>query len=323
MVYFFSVAMTFLYQVDTADHRKLEEFEAKRLQESLGLPSSYTEKDCQSVIMDYFKLVSSMDIVYHASYSVVESFADWSHHSHTVYRAEVPRETRRLIQLVINGVPLDDNFAEYLHSGRGDIRAVWCFTPVSQVLSPAQDPIPTLPFGSNHQDFYFLHTNEAGFFQCVCTDLEVIARILYRGKNCCFLVSLTSYGPYRYMAAMERLDDIIAILAWIVSEFHEVNTYHPRTNAVMRAWVSRFSSHPYELLLARAYNLRLYQSGEHPKPTKHGYVVYPHVYVPCGKHYFRHSYQSDQMFPPHCSNIFCLLWTSIKDTGQRRRFLSI
>jgi len=170
MVYFFSVAMTFLYQVDTADHRKLEEFEAKRLQESLGLPSSYTEKDCQSVIMDYFKLVSSMDIVYHASYSVVESFADWSHHSHTVYRAEVPRETRRLIQLVINGVPLDDNFAEYLHSGRGDIRAVWCFTPVSQVLSPAQDPIPTLPFGSNPQDFHFLHTNEAGFFSaCVQT----------------------------------------------------------------------------------------------------------------------------------------------------------
>lgn len=168
------------------------------------------------------------------------------------------RSRLRDIMTDSNGAQLLDNYTECASSGHGAI-ANQCFQFIRQfqVLPPEDVRVP----GCNPNDVaLFVSAQETFYTRCV-KDLSIITTILHRRFHCCRNVSCSSHNPYRYMAASNRLDILITILEWIVSEYVLVpipNSYDTR-----RLCMARYDQFPYKGLLAQAYNLRLYQSNVH------------------------------------------------------------
>jgi len=95
---------------------------------------------------------------------------------------------------------------------------------------------------------------------------------------------------------LERLDAIIAILEWIVSQFYETHDHYVPQGNSSKLWLSRFVDKPYESLLAYAYHVRLYQAKRHTewiRVCKHNYNV-----TECQDHVIS-DYYGDVLFDHH------------------------
>jgi len=100
------------------------------------------------------------------------------------------------------------------------------------------------------------------------------------------------------VVASRRLDALITILEWIVSEYVVVpisNSYN--SSDPRRLCMARYDQFPYEGLLAQAYNLRLYQSDVHL--TREDCILSSIRYYPCVNHSFRATFVHDRVFDEH------------------------
>lgn len=141
--------------------------------------------------------------------------------------------------------------------------------------------------------------DEHGYYHRTVEDLDRLTEILSPRMYCCRGTSKVNHCELKYNKAKEALDDKIEMLQWIVGEYVSVQVpyratqpfhdqdreyYHlPDQVTVCRA---KFDKYPYEELLARAYNLRLFQPPAH---TVHS----------CCKHYSRKSFSADTLYLSH------------------------
>ena len=250
MVYVCAIAMTYLYQ-PTTDSRMLLEFQRYigAFRQSMGIDASYGRSECQILVMQYIKFASKCSHLYHY-------YGLWFNGDG---QNSVPSSST-----------ISDNYLEYSGSPRSLESS--CYNYIRQFQTPVDCPV-----SASSNDFALFCTHQDEFYQRLVTDLDLLTFFLHRRYFCCVSICRDSQNTFRYMVALSRLDDIIAILAWIVSEYvvvrlHGMVRLHGPPNTG-RVCMSRYDQHPYEHLLARAYNLRFMQSHDHTS-SSHVYILY-------------------------------------------------
>ena len=288
MVYVCAIAMTYLYQ-PTPDSRMLQEFHMYigAFRQSMGIDASYDRIHCQLLVMQYIKFAYNCPELYHSRHSVLHDYGSWFNGARqTFITGNGPRST-------IPSSIIADNFLEYSGSLPRSLESR-CYDYIRPFQTPIDCPVP-----ASSADFAMFCTHQADFYQRLVNDLDILTLFLHRRYFCCVSICRDSQNTFRYMVALSRLDDIITILVWIVSEY--VMKQMNGISHVRRVCMARYDQYPYEHLLARAYNLRFMQSHEHPSSSP-VHVLYGYGILPCCRHNHRQSYDRDLVLHEHWYN---------------------
>ena len=258
MVYVCALAMTFLFQPELRDQRMVREFQRRigEFRPLLGLHGTVGDADCQQLVMDYFRMVYNHDLCYHTRFSILFSYATWFNEGRSTF-LRTPGVLAKLRDLLSDstGIPLRDNQAEYVASEYGQL-ANPCYPSIRQIQLLQSADVRV--HGCNPNDLALFFGAQETFYRRCIQDLSTVASIMHRKYHCCRSICCRSHNPYRYVVASRRLDAMITILEWIVSEYvmfpisNSYNSSDPR-----RLIMARYDQFPYEGLLAQAYNLRL------------------------------------------------------------------
>lgn len=284
--------MTFLFQPNAHDTRLIREFNRHigEIRQHLSIDPNVSAHDCQRMIMSYLKLVSRYKMVYHSQYAVLSSYTDWIYGNRDLFIQSADEAMRRSLkkqQLDFNRVPTQDNQLEYDASQS-------ILVPSIPLLRERPETVPDqvldIP-GANVQDIHLFYSNRAHFYQRYSTDLDLLTSILHRRYYCCRLINEATRNHFVYMMALERRDNMAALLKWIVCVYDLILTIYDAQRPLCMA---RYDDYPYEGLLARIYNLRLLQSGAHP--TIADSVLSGYRNYPCCMHCHRSTYSDDKIF---------------------------
>jgi hypothetical protein len=298
IVYVCALAMTFLFQPEIRDNRMMREFQQRigEFRPPFGLRGTVGDNDFQQLVMDFFRMVYHYDICCHTRFSILFSYATWFNEGRSAFLSTPGVQSKiRDSLLDSNGAQLLDNYAEYAASEHErSSNPCYQYSRQSPMVQPDVDRIHRC----NPNDLALFFSAQETFYRRCIHDLNIVTTIMHRKYHCCRRVCGSSHNPYRYVVASRRLIALITILEWIVSEYVVASISNPYNSSdPRRLCMALYDQFPYEGLLARAYNLRLFQRNTHL--TKEECQLLSLQYYPCVNHSFRQTYVKDQIFDEH------------------------
>ena len=157
-------------------------------------------------------------------------------------------------------------------------------SPCHQFTRPPHTPIE-ITVKAHAEDVALFWSDQSQFYSRCLKDLDSLTKILHSRYYCCIHICRESQNVQRHMVATYRLDDIITILEWIVSEYVVIKPSGTNISDYRRLGMSRYDDYAFEALLARAYNLRILQSQEHSNTTIN--ILYGYPDISCCYHHYR------------------------------------
>jgi len=290
IVYVCALAMSLLYQPDPSNARMLHSFRRYigSYRTSLGIIGEVDSQACQLIVMKYFQSIYHHDILFHSQYSVLHSYAEWFNGGrHQYLQKNGVAETLAPMMTDVHGQSFPDNFLEYDHSAEYNTKSR-CYQHTRLNHIPIQITVQ-----AHSDDIALFWIDQSNFYSRCVTDLNSLTKILHSRYHCCVHTCRESQNVQRHLIATCRLDDIIKILEWIVSQFVMIKPSAIVSEDRRRLGMARYDDFPYEALLARAYNLRILQSQEHITSINLLYGFQDH---PCCNHYHRSKYIDDRVF---------------------------
>jgi hypothetical protein len=278
VVYVCALAMSLLYQPDPSNARMLHSFRRYigSYRQSLGIIGEVDSQACQLIVMKYFQSIYHHDILFHSQYSVLHSYAEWFNGGrHQYLQKNGVAETLAPMMTDVYGQSFPDNFLEYDQSSEYSTKSR-CYQHTRLNHIPIQITVQ-----AHSDDIALFWIDQSNFYSRCVTDLDSLTKILHSRYHCCVHTCRESQNVQRHLIATCRLDDIIKILEWIVSQFVMIKPSAIVSEDRRRLGMARYDD---------------FQSQEHITSINLLYGFQDH---PCCNHYHRSNYIDDRVFPEH------------------------
>ena len=291
MIYMCALTMHFLYDPVAEGTKRMKHFMKYQFNNAFGQElATQDSATIKSIVMMYFKMIHRSDIIFHSKHSILKSYSDWFNGKRdqdvSTRDQDVSTRGRDVSTRGRDATVKRDNYFEYHRSREGLVPTPTTRSFIHDEVARVDPLIIDCP-AANPTDIAQFQADEDEFYSRSVSDMTLLQKLLHRRHNCCMSVFRVSHNEFSSERILERLDDLISILSWIVSEFVHVPALHPDRDGTIYVSVSRYDRHPYEDLLGWAYNLRLLQTKEHRRNEE------------CCRHYFRPSFADDTPFPFH------------------------
>jgi hypothetical protein len=195
-MYLCAVALVFLIPEDETIYN---EFQRRGIYADIDFPV-----DCRSIIMEYLDVIGRSNfLLYHSPYSLLAAVSRYV----VLHHGSVSRPPHHY-----------QAFREsFLHFKRNPCYAI-------SMTSAHHSIWPSFPHeGIREDDVRTLQQGEKKLYDLLERDLSFLSQVMNRDDSCCSSCHAKLYGQFRYPVALDRLQSIISLLQWMVTQLIEAD----------------------------------------------------------------------------------------------------